>query len=271
MTEAHQLDIEGHTPLRLSPKKAAKAVATVPKPAAPVAHSGDPGLAIVERFLNDPTVSAERINQAFDFYQRMKDQAARQAFDAAMADAKAEIPPIVKNRKVSYGTGEAKTEYSHEDLAGIATIVDPILSKHGLSYRFRTSSKPNEPVMVTCVVAHRLGHFEENTLTAAPDGTGKKNGIQAIGSTLTYLQRYSLKSALGLSAALDDDGKAAGADPEDGPISEEQLAELIALADEVGADKAKFCKFAKINSFAEIVKSRFEDAKKALRQRGAHA
>lgn len=266
---ALQLDIEDSAPR----KKAARKDLTVATPATSVPTAAntasDPGLVIVERFLNDPSVSAERVNQALDFYLRMKDQSARQAFDAAMADAKAEIPPILKNRKVSYGTGENKTEYAHEDLAGIAKIVDPILSKHGLSYRFRTSSKPNEPVMVTCVVAHRLGHFEENTLTAAPDGSGKKNGIQAIGSTLTYLQRYSLKSALGLSAALDDDGKTSEAPADDGPISEEQLAELIALADEVGADKAKFCKFAKIDSFAEILKSRFEDAKKALRAKGA--
>ena len=36
------------------------------------------------------------------------------------------------------------------------------------------------------------------------------NPIQAIGSTLTYLQRYTLIQAVGLAVTNDDDGSAAG-------------------------------------------------------------
>ena len=39
------------------------------------------------------------------------------------------------------------------------------------------------------------------------DQSGNKNGFQAIGSAVTYLQRYTLKSALGLSAEVDDDAQ----------------------------------------------------------------
>ena len=42
-----------------------------------------------------------------------------------------------------------------------------------------------------------------------PDNSGSKNSIQAIGSTTTYLQRYTLFSILGLAAGEDDDGSAA--------------------------------------------------------------
>ena len=99
-----------------------------------------------------------------------------------------------------------ETSYQHEDLGEIARVVAPILAKHGLSYRFRTTSEINQPVSVTCIVSHRAGHTEDNTLVAGADNSGKKNVIQAIGSTITYLQRYTLKAALGLAAATDDDG-----------------------------------------------------------------
>lgn len=64
---------------------------------------------------------------------------------------------------------------------------------------------------ITCVISHRDSHGEENSLSAGADHSGEKNAIQAIGSTPTYLQRITLKVALGLAAAEDDDGKAAGA------------------------------------------------------------
>ena len=69
---------------------------------------------------------------------------------------------------------------------------------------------------MTCVLSHRDGYSEETTLTAGADDSGKKNSIQAIGSTTTYLQRYTLKLALGLATQDRDDD---GASSEDLPIS----------------------------------------------------
>lgn len=162
----------------------------------------------------------------------MAEDEARRAFDAAMADAKSEIPVIVKNKLVEFDSkGETgKTTYRHEDLGEIARTIDPILAKHGLSYRFRTTSDVGQPVVVTCIVAHRAGHNEQNTLTAGRDDSGKKNSIQQIGSTITYLQRYTLKAALGLAASTDDDGR--GSEAPDTVSAEQaaQLEELIEVA-----------------------------------------
>src|SRR5690242_5808471 len=71
--------------------------------------------------------------------ERWEANQARKAFDEAMAAAKAEIPTIRKNRTVDFTSTKGRTHYRHEDLAEIAETVNPILSKHGLSYRFRTS------------------------------------------------------------------------------------------------------------------------------------
>lgn len=163
-------------------------------------------LSILNRVLTDPTIPMERVNQAFDFYERVEKRNAKIAFDHALAKARSEIKPIIKSRSVEFGTGDKKTSYKHETLADIANAIDGILAAHGLSYRFRTQSGPNLPISVTCILAHEAGHFEENTLVAPPDGSGSKNPIQQIGSTVVYLQRYTLKASVGLAAAHDDDG-----------------------------------------------------------------
>ncbi|TGT64279.1 hypothetical protein EN802_33020 [bacterium M00.F.Ca.ET.159.01.1.1] len=174
--------------------------------------------------------------------------AARREFEEAVASAKAEIQPVHRNAK-----GHNDKRYA--DFAAYAKAVDPIISKYGLSYRFRTTQ--TEKISVTCILAHKAGHFEENTLSGPADSTGSKNAIQAIGSTLTYLQRYTLIQALGLAASNDDDGKTASQTIDNGPITEEQAAKVRALIEETGTDIQKFCAYLKVESVPDITVSEF--------------
>jgi len=210
--------------------------------------------------------SLDMVEKLMVLQEKWEKSQARKAFDNAMADAKAEIPTITKNREVDFTSAKGRTHYRYEDLGEIARVVSPILAKHGLSYRYRTTSHVNEPVTVTCIVSHRDGHFEENTLCAGRDESGNKNSIQAIGSTSTYLQRMTLKAALGLAVSNDDDAKAAGASEE---ISLEQVEQLVALADEVGADKEAFCRYFKVDGFANITTKDFPRAIAALNKKRA--
>lgn len=203
----------------------------------------------------------ELAGKLMDLAERWDRNQARKSFDAAIAAAKAEIPTIRKNREVDFTSQKGRTNYRHEDLAEIAKTVDPILARHGLSYRFRTTSAPNEPVTVTCIVSHRDGHCEENTLSAGRDDSGNKNSIQGVGSTITYLQRYTLKAALGLAASNDDDAKASG---DGGAISDEQYSKLQQRISEVGANVARFCNRFGIESPADLPSSKFSDAMSAL-------
>ena len=59
-------------------------------------------------------------------------------------------------------------------------------------------------ITVTCIVSHLDGHSESTTMSASADKTGGKNEVQAIGSTVTYLQRYTLIGSLGITTADDD-------------------------------------------------------------------
>lgn len=198
--------------------------------------------------------SMEMIEKLMALHERWEKNQARKAFDEAVSSAKAKIPPIIKNR-------EGHNSKKYADFAALARVVDPIISEFGLSYRFRTTQ--DEIIRVTCILSHRLGHSEENTLSGPADATGSKNAIQAIGSTLTYLQRYSLTQALGLAAANDDDGNAAGGNEF---ISEKQAAELEKLIKDTDGDVAKFCAFAKVESLKNIFANRYDAAVEAVKR-----
>lgn len=199
------------------------------------------------------------VEKLMDLQERHERNQSRKAFDAAVADAKSEIKPITKNRKGHTG--------KYADLGAFAASVDPTLARYGLSYRYR--SRQEGAIAVTCILSHRDGHCEETTLSGNADTSGSKNSIQAIGSTLTYLQRYTLKLALGLSdSEADDDGQAAGGD---GPITEDQLKELIALKDKSGADLPKLCTYFKIEALPDLRQSQFANAKAALQAKVAQA
>jgi hypothetical protein len=198
----------------------------------------------------------EVLEKLMTLQERWESNQARKAFDEAIAAAKLEIPPIERNAK-----GHNDKRYA--DFSAIAKVVDPILGKHGLSYRFRTMQA--ERISVTCVLSHKSGHSEETTLAGPADTTGNKNAIQAIGSTLTYLQRYSLVQMLGLAAERDDDGKAANLGE---AITQDQVGEIVELIDSTNADKGRFLQYFKIGAIAELPAKRFAEAVRLLNAKG---
>lgn len=139
---------------------------------------------------------------------------ARKAFDDAMADLRKNLPKITKSREVDFTTQKGRTNYRFEDLAEITEALAEPMSSVGLSFRWYTDNQQGG-VKVTCRITHRDGHYEETSLFGPVDGSGNKNPIQAIGSAVTYLQRYTLKAAVGIAASHDDDAQEAGrkADP----------------------------------------------------------
>lgn len=211
------------------------------------------------------TGNADIIRQAIDFAKELKAMANREAFDAAMADAKAKIPTIRRNREVDSGGRGPK--YRFEDLAEIARTVDPILSECGLNYRYRVTSNPNEPVAVTCILSHRDGHSEETTLRSGPDNGPGRNAIQQIGSAITYLQRYTLKAALGLAVTHDDDGRGSEAPaaepaayvPPAGSVTQEQADAIRDLLESRDVKATAFLQWAHVPRIEDVPAEIFDE------------
>ena len=223
--------------------------------------NGDSIMRLIERATMSTDFDVVKLEKLFDFKQRWDAAESRKAFDIAMANAQADLPVIVKNRLVEYGEGNKKPSYKHEDLSDIIRQITPVLKTHGLAVRWRTEQLEGGQVRVYCLLSGH-GHREENALQSSRDSSGGKNDIQAIGSVVSYLQRYTLKAALGLAAGRDDDGQAS--EGGNATITALQLREMEKVAAEVAADIAKFCKFLKVETLAELPAKRFDAAMQAL-------
>ena len=222
---------------------------------------------MIERAARDPAVDLTKLEGLMGLRERMEDRRAKQAFDNAIALAKGEIGPIVKNREVDFTTSKGRTNYRYEDFAAVAAAVDPALARHGLSYRFR-SEQAGQKLRVICRVSHADGYGEDTSLEAVNDESGNKNAIQAVGSAATYLQRYTLKLALGLAASNDDDGAEAELDP---IVEADDVVYVETLIRDTESDLAKFLETIGAPSIAEMRASQFKRAIALLNEKKRRA
>jgi hypothetical protein len=132
---------------------------------------------------------------------------AKKAYTQAMAQFKKNPPVIDKNKNVNYTKRDGTiTDYNHATLGNVTDKINSSLAEYGFSSGW-TTKQDNGQIMVTCTITHKKGHSESTTLSSSPDTSGNKNSIQAIGSAVTYLQRYTLLSLSGLATHdQDDDG-----------------------------------------------------------------
>lgn len=224
------------------------------------AVSTEPNAVILKAM--DKNYSPELIEKMMDLQERHEANEARKAYHKAMSDFKANPPQIEKDKPVSFGAG--KTSYTYASLANVTNKINMALSGHGFSAAWKTD-QTNGTITVTCSITHELGHSESTSLTASPDTSGSKNAIQAVGSTISYLQRYTLLALTGLATQdMDDDGQTSGTGE---PINDQQYSSLIDMINEVNADEGRFLRFLKIDSLDKLPASRFDEAWKALEKK----
>jgi hypothetical protein len=168
-----------------------------------------------------------------DLKERWEAGEAKKAFVVAMARFKKNVPALPRSSDVAY----KDVKFSFCPLDKMCAILDPALAACGLSYNW-TQSQAEGLITVTCTLTHKLGHSESTSLTASADNSGGKNGIQGIGSTNSYLQRYTLRAITGTAEAGDDDGAGAGTPVE--TISEDQCLKIESLISDHGLNSVKF-------------------------------
>ena len=161
----------------------------------------------------DGNMDVAKLKELLEIQQRWEAIEAKKAYSEAMTQFKANPPEILKDKHVSFQTTKGPTDYNHATLYNVTTQINKELSKYGLSAAW-TTSQANGLITVSCKISHIMGHSEQTSLTAQPDNTGSKNSIQAIGSTVTYLERYTILALTGLATYdQDDDGRGAGEKP----------------------------------------------------------
>lgn len=175
---------------------------------------------------------------------------------AALAVAQGEIVGALKDSANPF----FKSKYA--DLASCWDACRLPLTKNGLAV-IQTTEPTDGGLMLVTTLCHSSGQWIAGRLPVC----AKDDTAQAQGSGLTYARRYALAGIVGL-AQIDDDGEAAEA--RGAPtITEAQVAFLTALADEVGAELPKFCKYLKVSTLADLPASRFQAAIASLEAKRA--
>lgn len=199
----------------------------------------------------------DKLEKLLSLQERWEANEAKKAYNVAMAEFKKNPPKIEKDKKVGYSTQKGNVGYSHATLANVVEKITKELSKHGLSASWKTTQ--NGAVTVTCIITHLKGHSEETTLSAPSDSSGSKNAIQAIGSTITYLERYTLLAALGLATHdQDDDGQSVET------VDDKQLNTLRDMLIAIDAKESGLLKYLKIDKLENLRKNDYQKAVAAI-------
>lgn len=150
----------------------------------------------------EKNMDMEKLSQLLDIYERWEAGKAKKKYFEALAGFQSECPGIEK-RKAGYNK-----RYFYAPLEDIVEQVKNLLQKYGFSYSFSQDQQSTGIIKITCHLHHKDGHTEIATLEAHADGSGGKNAIQSIASTVTYLRRYTFCGILGITTAdTDDDGQ----------------------------------------------------------------
>lgn len=238
---------------------------------APMQHvpaTGDAAslMAVISRAASDPRTDVDKLERLMSMYERIQANQAREAFAAALAAVKREIPQV---RRDKYNS---QTQSRYASLEQLDRQVSPIASKHGFTFSYSqgTAEQPNH-YRIICTMMHEAGHEQQSWIEVPIDsagikGTVNKTPTHAFGSTMSYGRRYAKLMALDLATSDDDDGNRAGSGA---TVSEEQLATIRELIDETGADTERFCQFFKIDALPDLPAAKFDDAIKALKAKRA--
>lgn len=193
-----------------------------------------------------------QLEKFMDLKDRWEKNEARKSYVRALSDFRSGCPDINKTKKGH--------NCKYAGLAETISQIKPVLAECGLSHSW-VINQDKTAISVKCTITHIDGHFESTEMTAAADGSGNKNSIQAIGSTISYLERYTLYAILGLaSMEMDDNANTAGQEPIE-RISEEQVADLQAILDEIGGDiEKRFLKWLQTDDITKIQASFYDKA-----------
>lgn len=159
----------------------------------------------------DQNPTPEALEKILQLQREWEAGEAKRAYTSAIVGLRADLPNYLKrDKQVAFDTSKGKVRYSHTTLAAAMDAVVPILTKHGFSLSWEPSTSGTN-VTVKAVLTHRDGHSESCQISSAADNSGLKSAPQAVASTITLLQRYSLLSLLGIATADME---------EPGPVSE---------------------------------------------------
>lgn len=153
-------------------------------------------------------VDIDHLERLLALKERYDAAQAKKAFLNALSNFQKDVPAIHKNKIVGYTSKNGgQVGYKYAELGDIDEAIKKPMAENGLSKRWEVMEE-GDKIICTCVISHVNGHTERTTMSSYKDSSGNKNEIQSRGSAVTYMQRYTLIGALGLTTAdADNDGE----------------------------------------------------------------
>ncbi len=223
-------------------------------------------LEMIQRFLTDPAVSADKLEKLMDLQDRVEAKNAEQQFNVALGIAQSEIENVRTNK------ANSQTRSRYADFAALDAVARPVYTQHGFSLSFNTAVAQQENhIKIICLVSHSSGHTRPYEMEIPADGKGAKGNdvmtkTHAAGSGVSYGRRYLLQMIFNIVISddvEDDDGNKAGEKPLIKPppakMSEQHLAALNKLSSEANVLPLTICKSYKGTHLAELPDSLYEE------------
>ena len=240
----------------------------VPRQDQPVAlNDSATVLQVIARAAQDPQCDIEKMERLLAMQERIVAKHAESEFNAALNAAQAEISTIAADAE------NPQTRSRYATYAKLDKVLRPIYTRHGFSLSFDETDSPKpDHIRVLAILAHRGGHSHTYQKDMPADGKGAKGGdvmtkTHAAGAAASYGMRYLLKGIFNVAIGEEDTD---GNDPKGEPcITEAQVADLQALMQEVGADKARFFAYLKIGALEEIYARNYASVVKLLESKRA--
>jgi len=180
---------------------------------------------------------------------------AKERFFQAMFRVQAKLKPLVREGSVDLtkrgetpGSGGGYKFLRREDLD---KVLRPLMEEEGFSISY-TQRRTEQGLVITGELFHVSGHSRTSEITLPPDTGAGRNPLQAIGSSISYAERYLAEMLFNIVRKGDDDD---GVKSDMKVITAEQVQELQDLCVAVGRDEVTILGRLfgdSVHSFAEL-------------------
>lgn len=220
-------------------------------------------LQLIKNAASDPSVDVNKLEKLLEMQERILARRAEMAFSAAMTMAQSQVKQITADAL------NPQTRSKYATYKALDKALRPIYTTNGFALSFNTEDSPlPEHMRVVCDVSHVDGHSRNYRIDMPTDGKGARGGdvmtkTHAVGAGASYGMRYLLKMIFNVAIGEDDqDGNDVSPS-----ISEDQVATLKAMIEEVKADESKFLKYMRVEALKDIPANRYASAVKALEKK----
>ena len=142
----------------------------------------------------------EVMRELYAMRNEMKKEAAKEAYNLALAAFQAACPTINKSKAVIIGGAR---RYSYAPLDDIISQVKGLLKESGFSYSFNAEFKEGAQI-ITCTARHEAGHSEIATFRAPTESNAGMSEVQKHGAALTFAKRYAFCQVFGIMTGDED-------------------------------------------------------------------